>query len=147
MVGFFSDKWEETARRLEAELEPRLRPGEELIGAILVNQQRKFSANLYAIGVTADRLIVLPLDRKMKASGDPESVTRDDVTGSAIWGWGGSIKDFLDVSADQELRFETATEKYKFMTLGGNILENSMSGDGQLRGLDAVIEFLQSAKR
>ena len=146
-MGFFSGKWEETARRLEAELEPCLKPGEELIGAILVNQQRKFSANLYAIGVTADRLIVLPLDRKMKASGDPESVTRDDVTGSAIWGWGGSIKDFLDVSADQELRFETATEKYKFMTLGGNILENAMAGDGQLRGLDAVIEFLQSAKR
>ena len=146
-MALFSSKWEETARRLEAELTPCLNPGEELIGAIFVNQQRKFSANLYTVGVTADRLIVLPIDRKMKASGDPQSVTRDDITHSSIWGWGGSIKDFLDVSGDQELRFETATEKYKFMTLGGNILENALAGEGQLRGLDAVIEFLQSAKR
>lgn len=146
-MPFFSDKWEETARRLRAELDPCLKPGEELIGAIHVNQQRKFSANLFAVGVTPDRLIVLPLDRKMKASGDPRSITRDDITSSAIWGWGGSIKDFLDVSADQELRFETATEKYKFMTIGGNIVENALAGQDQLRGLDAVIEFLQSAKR
>jgi hypothetical protein len=146
-MALFSSKWEETARRLEAELKPCLKPDEELIGAIFVNQQRKFSANLYTVGVTPDRLIVLPIDRKMKASGEPQSMTRDDIIHSSVWGWGGSIKDFLDVSGDQELRFETATEKYKFMTLGGNMLENAMAGEGQLRGLDAVIEFLQSAKR
>ncbi len=89
-MGFFGNKWEETARRLRAELDPCLKPGEELIGAIHANQQRKFSANLFAIGVTPDRLIVLPLDRKMKASGDPQSVTRDDITSSAIWGWVGA---------------------------------------------------------
>ncbi len=51
------------------------------------------------------------------------------------------------MTADQELRFETATEKYKLMVIGGNIVENALTGEDQLHGLDAVIEFLQSAKR
>jgi|SRR5262245_24832969 len=143
----WSEKWAETARLLRTELEPHLTPGEELVGAVHANRPKTFSASLFAIGVTPDRLILLPIDKKMKANGEPTSITRDDITGAAIWGWGGGVRDFLSGSANQELRFETNTEKYRFMTLGGNIFEDSLAGEGQLRGIDAVIEFLQSAKR
>jgi hypothetical protein len=146
-MGRWSEKWAETARLLRAELEPHLAPGEELIGAVHANRPKTFSASLFAVGVTPDRLIVLPIDKKMKAAGEPTSVTRDDITSAAIWGWGGSVRDFLSASSNYELRFETATEKYRFMTLGGTMLEDMLAGEDQLHGLDAVIEFLQSAKK
>ena len=33
------------------------------------------------------------------------------------------------------------------MVLGGNVIEDALAGKGQLRGLDALIEFLLSTQR
>ena len=103
---------------------------------------------MYALGVTPNRLILIPLNRKMQPSGDPvRSITRTDITGSSIWGWGGSVAEYLATNTDQQIRIETAEGKLKLMILGGNILENALAGEGQLRGLDALIEFLLSTRR
>ena len=88
----------------------------------------------------------MPLDRKMAASGDPESVTKADVLASSVWGWGGGVKEFLAARGD-EIRIETPRRKYKLMVLGGTMLENALAGDGQLEGLEALVAFLQSAQQ
>jgi hypothetical protein len=143
----FTGKWEETDRRLRAQLAPFLGSSEELLGVVHANQAKTFSAELFAVGVTPDRLLILPIDRKLNAKGDgPESVTRADVRNSSVWGWGGGAKDFLSMRSDHEIRIETPNRKYKFMTLGGNMFENSLAGDGQLAGLEALIVFLDSAR-
>ena len=33
------------------------------------------------------------------------------------------------------------------MVLGGNVIEDALAGESQLRGLDALIEFLLSTQR
>ncbi|MCU0269566.1 MAG: hypothetical protein MUF83_13115 [Acidimicrobiales bacterium] len=147
-MGLFDANWERMAAILRELLTPLLAPGEELVGAVQANQQKTFSAKLFAVGVTPQRLIVVPVNRKWQPTGDPpRSVTRADITGCSVWGWGGSVRDFLSASADQQIRIQTADESYKWMVLGGNLLENSLAGADHLRGLDALIEFVLSARR
>lgn len=146
-MALFAKNWEEVDRRLREVVGPELQPGEEIIGVVHANQPKTFSAELFAVAVTPDRLVIVPLDRKMAASGPAQSVTRDDVRSSSVWGWGGSVKDFLSPSSDQQIRFETPDRKYKLMVLGGNMFENALAGEGQLGGLEAFVAFLQSAKQ
>ena len=143
----FASRWEEADRRLREALAPSLGKGEDLVGVVQANQAKTFSAELFAVGVTPDRLLILPIDRKMKAKGDAESVTRADVRASSVWGWGGGVKEFLSMSSDREIRIETPNRTYKLMTLGGNMAENALAGDGQLSGLEALVTFLESAKK
>jgi len=147
-MGLFAANWAEMARMRKAVLEPHLQPGETLVGAVQATQSKTFSAKLYCVGVTQDRLIVLPVSRKMQPTGDPPtSITRADITTSSVWGWGGSVRDFLSASSDEQIRVSTADTKYKWMILGGNLFENMLAGEDQLHGLDALVEFLQSAKK
>lgn len=147
-MGFLDDRWAETARLLVAQLQPHLAPGEELVGAVHATQSKTFSAQVFAVGITPSRLIVLPVDRRMQPKGQaPASITRDDIVASSVWGWGGSVRDWLSVSSDQQIRIETPTTKYRWMVVGGNVVENALAGDEHLRGLDALIEFVLSAKR
>ena len=146
-MGFLDRKWAETSRQLQEQLQPFVPPGESLVGVVHANEPKTFSAKLYAVGVTEQHLLLLPIDRKMRpAAAAPDSIERTDITASSIWGWKGSVADFLSGSADQQIRLETAQHKYKLMVLGGNMLENSLAGDEQLRGLDALVEFVLSAR-
>lgn len=145
-MGFMKGKWEVAAQALRNQLQPLLAPDEQLVGAVHATEPKTFSAKIYAVGVTPDRLILLPLDRKMQANGDaPRSITRADITGSSVWGHGGSVADWLG-DGDQQIRIETAEGKLKLMVLGGNMLENALAADDQLRGLDALIEFVLSSR-
>lgn len=145
-MGLFEQNWKEADRLLRLQLEPQLVPGEQLVGVVHANQQKTFSAKLYALGVTPVRLILVPIDRKFQANGPVVSLTRDVITGSSVWGWGGSVGDFLSSSSDQQIRIDTPDGKFKLMVLGGNILEDALSGAGQRSGLDALVEFLISAR-
>ena len=143
----FAGRWEETDRRLREQLTPALLDGEPLVGVVHATQAKTFSADLFAVGVTPDRLLILPIDRKLAAKGDAaESVSRSDVRECSVWGWGGGLKEFLSARGDQEIRIETPVRKYKLMILGGNMLENSLAGEGQLAGLEALVAFLTSTK-
>ena len=145
-MGWLEKGWEELSQRLRVALEPYLE-GEELVGVVHANQPGLFSAQLFAIGVTPTRLLLLPLDRRHTATGEPASVRASDIESSAIWGWGGSVGDWLAASADQQLRFTAGGRKWKLMVLGGNLLEDALSGPSQRSGLQALLEFLLAAKR
>ena len=43
------------------------------------------------------------------------------------------------------IKFEAGGEKWKLMTLGGNLLENVLSTEEQSNGLDAFLQFLAAA--
>jgi len=146
-MGFVAEKWEETSRRLAAQVAPHLGAGEALTGVVYVTRPKLFSAALLAVGVTPSRLILVPVDRRLESAGPPVLVSREEITDAAVWGWGGSVRDFLSASAGNELRFATATEKFRLHVLGGNLLEDTLSGPTQRSGLEALIEFLLSAQR
>lgn len=145
-MGWIERGWEEMSKRLRLALEP-YREGEELVGVVHANEPGLFSAQLYAIGVTPSRLILVPLDRRSAVAGEPVVLREGDIEASAIWGWGGSIGDWLSGSAGQEVRFSAGGRKYKLMVLGGNLLEDALSGPSQKSGLQALLEFLLAAKR
>ncbi|MCC6271762.1 MAG: hypothetical protein IT190_10825 [Microbacteriaceae bacterium] len=145
-MGWIEKGWEELSARLRQALEP-YRAGEELVGVVHANQPALFSTQLYAIGVTPTRLLLLPLDRRHQATGEPVSLRADDIEASAIWGWGGSLGDWLSASSDQQVRFTAHGKKYKLMILGGNLLEDALSGPSQKSGLQALLEFLLAARR
>jgi hypothetical protein len=146
-MSLFAANWEETSRRLAALLEPHLAPGEELLGVVHATQPRTFSADFFAVGVTAGRLLLQPIGRRLEAKGAPISIPREAVSESSVWGWGGSLADFLSATSDQQIRFTAGGQKYKLMVLGGNMLEDALSGPSQKRGLEALVEFLLSARR
>lgn len=145
-MGWIERGWEELSKRLRMALEP-YREGEELVGVVHANQPGLFSTQLYAIGVTPSRLILLPLDRRHAATGEPVVLRAGDIEASAIWGWGGPIGDWISASSGQQLRFTAGARKYKLMVLGGNLLEDALSGPSQKSGLQALLEFLLAAKR
>lgn len=145
-MGWMEKGWEELSARLRQALEP-YRAGEELVGVVHANQPALFSTQLYAIGVTPTRLLLLPLDRRHQATGEPVSLRAGDIEASAIWGWGGSLGDWLSASAGSEIRFTARGKKYKLMILGGNLLEDALSGPTQKSGLEALLEFLLAARR
>ena len=144
-MGWIERGWEELSKRLRLALEP-YREGEELVGVVHGNQPGLFSTQLYAIGVTPSRLILLPLDRRHAATGEPVVLRAGDIEASAIWGWGGSLSDLLSASAGQEIRFTAGGRKYKLRVIGGNLLEDALSGPSQKSGLQALLEFLLAAK-
>ncbi|MEO8275689.1 MAG: hypothetical protein ABI639_05680 [Thermoanaerobaculia bacterium] len=145
-MGWIEKGWQELSQRLAVALEP-FRQGEDLLGVVHANQPGMFSAQLFAIGVTATRLIVLPLDRRHERSGEPAIFSRADLEDAAVWGWGGSLADFVSASAGREVRFSAGGRRYKLMILGGNALEDALSGADQQRGLAVLLDFLRSAKR
>jgi hypothetical protein len=145
-MGWIEKGWEELSQRLRVALEP-YRGGEDLVGVVHANQPGLFSAQLFAIGVTSTRLILLPLDRRHTATGEPVVLRASDIAASAIWGWGGSIGDWISASSGQQIRFTAGGRKFKLMVLGGNLLEDALSGPTQKCGLQALLEFLLAARR
>ena len=126
-------------------------PGEVMHGVIVANQQKTFSATLYLVATTDRRIIMQPVDRKWQPNGQPFSFGMNDITNTSVWGWahdaaskGEKIATFLTSSGDR-IKFEAGGEKWKLMTLGGNMLENALATDDQENGLDAFLNFLAAA--
>lgn len=142
----FAANWEELSRRLAAVVAPHLAAGEELVGVVHANQPKLFSAELFAIGVTPERLVVVPIDRRHEPAGAPLSIRRGELADCSVWGWGGGVAEFLSMSADQQIRFTAAGRKFKLMALGGNLLEDALSGPTQRHGLEALVEFLLTSR-
>lgn len=145
-MSFFAANWEELSRRLVDVVAPHLAPGEPLIGIVYAHQAKLFSVELWAIGVTPERLVMVPVDRRNQPTGMPLSIRRDQISDCSVWGWGGGVAEFLSMTADQQLRFTAAGRKFKLMALGGNVLENALSGPAQRKGLEALVEFLVTAR-
>lgn len=145
-MGWMANNWEAMSRQLREVVSPHLATGEELLGVVHANQPKIFSADLFAVGVTPARLIVVPIDRKMAPAGEPIAIHKAEVQSASVWGWGGSVADFLAAGAGQQIRFTGGGRKWKLMALGGNLLEDSLSGPSQRAGLAAFVEFLLAAR-
>jgi hypothetical protein len=144
------EKQREIYQQAIAGMQARLDAGETLRGVAFASQSKTFSITLFVIGTTDQRLILQPVDRRWQAKGDPTIVRRGEVTDSSVWGWSvgeastaQKIRTFA-TSNGQEIKFQANGEKFKLMSLGGNMLENMMASDEQLVGVQALIEFLSS---
>jgi hypothetical protein len=147
----FMDRQREAYAQMSAYLQSLLVPGEVLRGTIVANQQKTFSATLYLVGTTDRRIIMQPVDRKWQPNGEPFSFGMNDITNTSIWGSahesagkGEKIATFLTTSGDR-IKFEAGGEKWKLMTLGGNMVENFLATEDQEDGLEAFLNFIVAA--
>jgi hypothetical protein len=140
----FDDKKREADVRIRAVIEPFVQPGEALVGCLMATAKSSFSAKMYAIGVTDQRLIMVQVDRKFEPKGEPVSVRPDDIVKSSVDGFGGGPRHFLTEDLG-DIRVDTTDEKYKLLMMGGG-LDQMFVGDGQMAGKQAFLEFLHAAR-
>lgn len=145
-MSMFAANWEEMSRLVAAAVSSHLAPGEELTGVVYAHQPKLFSVELFAVGVTADRLLLVPVDRRCQPAGPPISIRHGELTDCSVWGRGGGVAAFLSETADQQLRFTAQGRKFKLMALGGNWFENALAGPTQRQGLERLVEFLLAAR-
>ena len=131
-----------------------LEPGESLVGVAAVNWQGSmFKQTVSALGVTGERLIVQPLDRKGKAATeDPVFIRKEEITKGNYGGGGGmgsSPTSLIMDSASIEVKLKTTGgEKYKLMLMTGEGVFGGMAGGpAQRNGAEALVNFLEGAGR
>ncbi len=132
--------------RVRAAIEPSLIAGETLLGSMHASQQSTFSGSMWAIGVTEQRPVLVPLDRKLAPKGAATAVRPSDITKSSIDGWGGGIGHFASdlLSAKGDLRFDTSAKKWKLPAIGGMGGEKVLGAE-YTAGVTAVCQFLADA--
>lgn len=144
-MGWIADKQHESDDRLRAAVSPAVPAGETLVGVVLANHQKTFSAKLYALGVTERHLVLQPVGRTLMPSSPAIVLAQHELEVGNIFTEGAGIGGLGQKG--QEIRFSARGEQYKLMTLGGNALENALASDGQLGGLATLADFLRTAKR
>jgi hypothetical protein len=133
-------------------LRSSLHPGEELLGVAAANWQRSiFKQTVCALGVTQDRLILLPLDRKGKAeTGEaPTTIHKDEIRKGSYGGGGGmgsSPTSMIMDSASIEVKLKTNDGvKYKLLLMTGEGMFGRWSGGpAQRNGAEALLAFLDA---
>jgi hypothetical protein len=143
-MGVFDKGSQKADEKLGEVLDPLLVAGETMLGRLLATQSKTFSATVYAIGVTPQRLILQPVGRSLEAKGDPITIAPTDIRKSSVDGMGGGLSEFLK-SEPGDIRFETDDQKFKLAALGGG-MDQLFTGDAQRDGKRAMIEFLHSAR-
>jgi hypothetical protein len=147
-MGIWANSQEEAHRKMQELVEDVMPEGDTLAGAVHAHQQSTFSVKFYVIGATDHHLIVIPVDKKWRATDAAPIVLRpDEIDVGNLFDEGRSTLSKLSLSEKgQELRFTARGEKYKFKVLGGTLIENALASGGQVEGLTAVVEFLRAAK-
>lgn len=130
-------------------VEDAMPEGDTLVGAIHAHQQSTFSVEFYVVGATDHHLIVLPVDKRWRATDAEAIVLRpEEIDVENLFQEGeGRTSSFLLSDKRSEIRFAARGQKYKFKALGGTSIENALASGGQIEGLTAVIDFLRSAQR
>ena len=142
-MGVFDKGANKADEKLHEVLDPQLGAGETMLGRLLATHSKSFSATVYAIGVTPQRLILQPVGRTLEAKGEPISIVPSDIRKSSVDGMGGGVSEFLKADPG-DIRIETADHKFKLAALGGG-MDQIFTGDAQRDGKQALIEFLYSA--
>ncbi len=147
-MGIWANSQEDAHRKMQELIEEAMPDGDTLVGAVHAHQQSTFSVKFYVIGATDHHLIVHPVDKRWRATDAAPIILRpDEIDVGNLFSEGQSRLSKLGLSEKgQELRFAARGEKYKFKVLGGTLMENALASGGQIEGLDAVIEFLRSAR-
>jgi hypothetical protein len=127
-------------------------PGENVRGVAAATQQKTFSGQLFAVAVTDRRLLLVPVDRRFQAKGEPTTVTPDGIATADLDGAGGgwwtAPAAVLDAAA-LTLRLETTSgEKFKLSMMkgGSGLLGGLGGGQSQSDGVVAVAEWLARAR-
>jgi hypothetical protein len=134
---------EDLESSLRSVLEPQLEPGEELQGMCAATQQSAFKGRMVAIGVTERRLLIQPLDRKLRASDAALSLTADQIaeakaTGAGE-GWFTVTAAVMDGAAVTLRLKTTAGEKLKLMMMRGTGAFGKLGGgESQRLGIEAL---------
>ena len=115
---------------------------------IAATHQKTFSGSLYAIGVTDQRLLLQPLDRRMQPKGEPRPVTPNELVSADLEGAGGgwwtAPAAILDASAAALTIRTTDGEKLKLAMMGGTGLFGRLGGgETQREGVLALAEWLR----
>ena len=141
----WSEKFAEADALYRGIIAPYLAPGEPLNGVFQATQSKTFSAKLWVIGVTPQRLIMVEVGRKLEPKGEVVMVQPQDIVASSVDGFGGGLSHFLNTDLG-DIRFDTASEKYKLLALGGGSLENKLAGEFQAHGKQQFLGFLAAAR-
>jgi len=144
-MGLFDGRAAQASVRYRELVTPLLRPGEELLGTLQANEKSSFSYKGWVVGVTPDRLIMVPVDRKLNAKSEETSVRHEDITASSVDGLGGGLKHFA-TSDLGDIRFDTPDRTWKLLIMGGGI-DRVVTGEEQTDGKALLLEFLASARR
>jgi len=143
-MGWIQDKAAEADQKYRSLITPQLAPGEPLLGVCQATQATAFSNKLFVIGVMPDRMAMVQVDRKLAAKAEPIWVGRGDITSSSVDGFGGGLAAFLTTNWG-EIRFDTSSDHYKLMILGGGV-DQALTGAAQRDGKSYFLEFLASAR-
>ena len=132
-------------------IEAQLAPGETLRGVAAAVHQKTFSGQLYAVGVTDQRLLLQPVGRHGEAKGQsvivtPATIDSAQLEGAAD-GWWTAPMAVLNASA-LTLKVQTRDgQKLKLMMMkGGTGLMGSLAGGrSQEEGVVALAEWLAAS--
>ena len=103
-----------------------------------------------AVGVTGDRLIIQPLNRKGQLGGAAPVFIRREEIAKASYGGGGGMGSsptsvIMDASSIEVKLKTTDGEKYKLMLMSGEgILGSLGGGPSQRNGAEALVAFLDA---
>jgi len=120
-------------------------PNEPLLGVMVTSHSSAFSSQIYGVGVTPTYLMMQKINKKQEPDGEPVYLQRGDIIRCALWGHGGGMREFLAPDSEYELRFQTATMKYKLAAWGGWTMAKLM-GDEYMQGMNAVANWLASCQ-
>jgi hypothetical protein len=129
-------------------LTEQLSDGEELRGVCVASRQKSmFVGGAVAIGVTDQRLLIQPLDRRGDADGSAQSISPEQVAsakaGGAGGGWWSVTTGILDHAAVRLEIKQTDGEKLKVMLMRGEgkLLGKLGGGEAQRTGLEALADW------
>jgi hypothetical protein len=126
-------------------LEAQLQPGERLTGICAASQQQGlFKGRAVAIGVTDRRLLIQPLDRRGRATGDALSIAPEQVesarAGDAVTGLNTAI--MSSGAAALSLRTTTGDKVKLTLMRGTGVFGGLGGGEPQRDGVEALAEWL-----
>lgn len=127
-------------------LEDRLEAGEQLHGIVAATQQSTFSGRAVAIGVTDRRLVIQPLDRRGRPSGDAESIAPEQIASARAADAGNmslTVSLMNDAAATLVVK-RTDGRKLKLIIMRGTGVFGGLGGGEQQReGVEALAEWFR----
>jgi hypothetical protein len=130
-------------------IEQHLAPGEPLKGIAASVQQKMFSSQMIAIGVTDVRLVIQAVDRHTRAKGEPIILTHKTIESVDLLGagdgWRTKPMALLNAKAlTLKVRLRDGQQMKLMLMRGGAGLMGSMSGGAsQEQGVLALAEWVR----
>jgi hypothetical protein len=145
-VALFSKGQAQRDAQWRAHVQPMLQHGEEVAGIVMATQSSAFTNKTFVVCVTNQRLIVVPAKANMTPKGDPTFITPEEILSTSIAGHNESFMDFVKLD-DSNIRFQTATQKYKLDVYSSGGLDRMFAGEEQRAGSQALYDFLVALGR